>query len=296
MTVKSVQRDIWGLFRAQHGVVSREQLLAYGFTSHGIVHRLEKGRLHRVTPGVYAVGRPELTQHGRWMAAVLSCGPDAVLSHSSAAALWGIRPARGAGTEITVPAGRTPRRPGLTVHRRAAFESTECHGIPVTTAACTLVDLSARLPRNEIEALVNEATLRKLTDPEALGAEIAGLSPRPGLTKLRTTLDRLAITLTRSELERSFFRIVRAAGLPLPESNTHMNGFEVDFLWREQKVVVEADSLTFHRTPAQQTRDRRRDHAHAIAGFLPLRFTHSQITYEPGYVRETLAAVGRFHP
>ncbi len=284
------------MVRRQSGVISRKQLLELGLTSEAIDCRLENGRLHRVTPGVYAVGRPELTQRGRWMAAVLSCGPDAVLSHSSAAALWGIRLARGAGVEVTVPAARNPRRPGITVHRRAAFETTEHRGIPVTTPVCTLVDLSARLPRNEIEALVNEATLRKLTNPEALAEQIAGLSPRPGLVKLRTTLDRLTITLTRSELERRFFRIVRAAGLPLPESNTHVNGFEVDFLWREQKVVVEADSLTFHRTPAQQTRDRRRDQAHAVAGLLPLRFTHSQITYEPAYVCETLAAVGQFRP
>src|SRR5947208_10213846 len=110
MAPKSAQ-SLWRLARSQHGVVARRQLLALGFSDEAIKHRLRKGRLHRVYQGVYAVGRPELTRHGMWMAALLSCGEQAVLSHASAAALWGIRDKEGRQIEVSVPGGRTPRRP-----------------------------------------------------------------------------------------------------------------------------------------------------------------------------------------
>src|SRR5688572_10999581 len=109
----------WATAKAQHGVVTRRQLLDLGYTRRSIVHRIEKGRLHPAWRGVYAVGRPELTRHGRWMAAVLSCGPGAALSHETAAALFAIRPPLSRLIEVSVPAPRAPRRPGIVVHRRA---------------------------------------------------------------------------------------------------------------------------------------------------------------------------------
>jgi predicted transcriptional regulator of viral defense system len=296
MTRKSVQGVVWQTIRQQHGVISRRQLLGLGFTSEAIDYRLERGRLHRVTHGVYAVGRPQLTQHGRWMAAVLSCGEAAVLSHSSAAALWGLGPERSGATEISVPATARPRRQGLKVHRRAAFESTQTHGIPVTTLACTFADIAAELPRAELEAAISDATHRRLTNPERLRREAEALTPRPGRAKLTATLDRHSFRLTRSQLERRFIPIAEAAGLPRPESCVYVNGFEVDFYFRQLRLIVEADSLRYHGTAQQQAMDRLRDHAHTVAGFRVLRFTHSQITYEPGYVRDTLVAVGSFHP
>src|SRR3954452_13822075 len=107
--VHSSSSAAWALARRQHGAITRAQLLELGFNTDAIQHRLEKGRLHPAGGGVYAVGRPELERTGRWMAAVLVCGPGAALSHHSAAALLAIRPARGGAIEISVPAGRRPR-------------------------------------------------------------------------------------------------------------------------------------------------------------------------------------------
>src|SRR3954468_11249584 len=136
-------QSVWSLARAQHGVVSRAQLLACGLGADAIKHRVARGRLHPVARGVYAVGRRELTRDGRWMAAVLSCGPRAVLSHTSAAALWGIAPERRLEGSLPLPPDR--RRRDLVVHRRRELRATRHRGIPVTTPIDTLIDLATML-------------------------------------------------------------------------------------------------------------------------------------------------------
>ena len=114
------------------------------------------------------------------------------------------------------------------------------------------------------------------------------------MARLRTWLDRRTFRLARSRLERLFLPLARDVGLPVPDTKAWVNGFEVDFLWRELRLVVETDGLRHHRTPAQQTRDHRRDQAHVAAGFTALRFTHEQVRYEPGHVLKTLIATARF--
>jgi very-short-patch-repair endonuclease len=289
-------KRLWALSRRQHGVVARGQLLELGFNAQAIKHRVANGRLHPVGRGVYAVGRPELTQHGRWMAAVLSCGGHSALSHGSAAASWGMLPARREQIAVTVPGRFRRRRPGIVVHRRCSFNARDVtvrHGIPTTTPICTLIDLAPFLERDQLEAAVNEADKLDLANPEQLRSSIEGLARRPGLRALRETLDRRTFTLTDSELERRFLPIARRAGLPRPETGTYVNGFKVDFYWPELRLVVETDGLRYHRTPAQQAKDRRRDQAHSAAGIMPLRFTRAQVRFEPEHVRATLAAVAR---
>jgi len=166
-------------------------------------------------------------------------------------------------------------------------------GIPVTTPIFTLVDLATRLSREQLEAAVNEADRLDLTDPEELRTALDEIPRRPGIAFLRELLDRRTFTLTDSQLERHFLPLVRRAGLPPPLTGRHVNGFKVDFYWPDLGLVVETDGLRYHRTPAQQTRDRVRDQAHAAAGLAQLRFTHAQIRFEPAYVRETLLAVAR---
>jgi very-short-patch-repair endonuclease len=195
--------------------------------------------------------------------------------------------------EITVPHGVRPRRPGIVVHRRALTpdEVTTHYGIPVTTPIRTLIDLAARLPRAHLERAINEADKLDLVDPETLRAYLIDAVRRPGVVNLRQTLDRRTFALTDSELERRFLPIARRAGLPLPETGAQLNGFKVDFYWRELGLVVETDGIRYHRTPAEQTRDRIRDQVHTAAGLTPLRFTRSQVAYEPRYVEATLARV-----
>ena len=294
---RTSSRGLWALSGRQHGVVTRGQLLELGFSSQGIKHRLATGRLHAVGRGVYLVGRPELTQFGKWMAAVLSCGPGAVLSHEDAAALWELRASRrGAAINVSLPTGVDRRRPGIVIWRRSGLslaDVTHRRGIPATTPACTLIDLAARLDRASLEAAINEADKLGLVHPEELRRRVDQVSRRPGLTALRRTLDRRTFTLTDSELERRFLPIARRAGLSPPSTGDHVSGFKVDFFWPELGLVVETDGLRYHRTAAQQARDRLRDQAHAAAGLTPLRFTHAQVTFEAGQVEATLAAVAR---
>jgi very-short-patch-repair endonuclease len=285
-------RAAWALARRQHGVVTRGQLLALGLGSGEIKHRGATARLHPVMRGVYAVGRPELTRHGAWMAAALRCGPDAALSHESAAALWELRRETGGAIEVSVPLRRAPRAPaGIVVHRRAYLEATRRLGIPVTAPTATLVDLATCLSAGELEAAVNEADKHDLIDPEVLRAALDRLSQRRGVVALRRLLDRRTFTLTDSELERRFLPLARASGLPRPLTRQWVNGFRVDFYWPELGLVVETDGLRYHRTAAQQTADCLRDQAHAAADLTPLRFTHAQVAFDKAHVRSTLASV-----
>src|SRR4051794_11003918 len=234
--------SVWAVAKRQHGVVARGQLLELGFHGQAIKHRLATGRLHAVARGVYAVGRPQLTVHGRWMAAVLSCGPDAALSHFAAAALWGAMAVPGR-IDVTIPGRAKRQRPGIVIHRRcffAANEVTRRHGIPVTNPICTLVDVAAYLDRSALEVAINEADKRDLT-PEALRAALDELPRRPGIGRLRQILDRRTFTLTDSELERRFLPLARQAGLPEPLTGSHVNGFKVDFHWPDLGLVVETD-------------------------------------------------------
>jgi very-short-patch-repair endonuclease len=293
-TTQGSRSGVWTLVKHQHGIVTRGQLLELGLTPEGIKHRITSGRLRPLWRGVYAVGRPEVSRYGRWMAAILSCGSRATLSHLSAAALWEIGTEMRGYVEISVPAPADPRRGGILVHRRSMFgeeQVTRLHGIPVTTPILTLIDLATRLDPHGLEAAVNEADKLDLarTDDVRCALDVAG--KRPGVGVLRALLDRRTFTLTDSELERRFLRLVRRAGLPLPLTQQWVNGFKVDFYWPALGLVVETDGLRYHRTPAQQARDRARDQAHTAAGLTALRFTHAQVASEPERVEQTLRAV-----
>jgi very-short-patch-repair endonuclease len=240
------------------------------------------------------------------MAAVLASGPEAALSHRSAVALWGIGSQRTGAFEVTVPssAGRGREVPGVRTHRRTGLghqDFTRCKGIPVTKPVLALIDIAGLGRRGngiglgdaEIERAVNEADRLDLVDPDALRAGLERYRGRRGVARLRELLDRRTFRLTDSELERLFLPLAAQAGLPIPLTRQHLDGFRIDFFWPELRLVVETDGLRYHRTPAQQARDRRRDQDHLAAGFTPLRFTHAQVRYEPEHVRATLGKVAR---
>lgn len=296
MTTTRVQPrsgEIWALVRRQHGVVSRRQLLGLGVTAAGIRHRLRSGRLYPVMRGVYAVGRPDVPRHGRLMAAVLACGvPEAMLSHRSAAELWGlVEPRRGRPVDVSVPLSSRCCRDEIRIHRRTAVGAAalrRVRGIPVTDPVTTLIDFASEADGEQIEGAVNEASHRDLVDPETLRAVLADTPPRPGVRPLRRLLDRDTFVLTQTVLERRFLRLVRTAGVPLPESQAWLGEHRVDFHWPEFGLVVECDSLRYHRTALKQAEDMRRDQAHVLAGRNALRFNHYQVRYEPDYVVGTL--------
>jgi very-short-patch-repair endonuclease len=278
---------------SQHGVIARDQLAELGFSGHAIDHRIAIGRLHPVARGVYSVGRPRLTRHGRWTAAVLACAPNAYLTHSSAAALWGIGPERPGAVEVAVHSTSSLRRPGIRLHRRAKLKqaSLQTHrGIPVTGPIQTLVDLASRLGPKAVERAVNEADRLDLVNPPELRRALARHRGERGVARLRRLLDHRTFRLTREELERRFLPLARQAGLPVPLTKQIINEFEVDFFWPDLGFVVETDGLRYHRTPAEQARDRLRDQAHTAAGLTQLRFTHEQVRYEPDHVLRILVA------
>ncbi|MGZ5321962.1 MAG: DUF559 domain-containing protein [Solirubrobacterales bacterium] len=291
--------------RRQHGVIARRQLLALGMDRSTIQRRLNAGRLHPVWRGVYAVGRPDLTAQGRWMAAVLTCGDGAVLSHASAAALWGIRPGKppdrrersaDGSPQVHVSVSRSSRfrRRGIRVHRPALLgvSDTASHDrIPATSPARTLIDLGTCLSASQLEAAVSRAGKEGLVAPEALRSALARCSSLQGAAAVRRILEREDFVLADTELERLFVPLARRAGLPVPLTGRRVNGFEVDFFWPELGLVVEADGLQWHRTPGQQTKDRQRDQAHSRRGLTPLRFTHWQVAHEPRNVSATLREV-----
>jgi very-short-patch-repair endonuclease len=282
---------VWEVARRQHGVVSRAQLLERGLGSDAVKHRLETGRLHRLWRGVYAVGRPEVSREGRLMAAVLSCGSEALLSHGSAAGLWGLL-RRPAGIDVTVPEGTYRRRPGIRVHRRSGLDAEhrrEVAGIPIMDPISTLVDLAVDEPDWKLERALNEADRLDLVDPEDLRATLDLLPPRPGLARLRRMLG--GQPLTESGLERRFLAIVRLAGLSTPETQATVNGYRVDFFWPDLGLIVETDGWRYHRTSFEQAVDRRRDQAHTRADMTTMRFAEDQIRYEPDEVRRTLEVV-----
>jgi very-short-patch-repair endonuclease len=294
---KADDAAIWALVRRQHGVVARRQLLDLGLTPRRIERRIASARLHPVWRGIYAVGRPMLGRRGRRMAAVLACGPDAALSHGSAAALWGFGSERGGLIDVSVPAASRSRLRGIRVHRRteAALDDTLVHeGIPLTSPVRTLIDLATRLKPMQLERAVNEADKLDRVRADVLHASLGDYRGQPGVAPLRKLLDPLAFRLSDSELEQLMRPLARSVGLPAPETKTWANGYEVDFFWPKLGIVVETDGLRYHRTPSQQRRGLKRDQTHLAAGMWPLRFSHWQIKHERVHVQSILrSAVAR---
>ncbi len=294
LRVQFSSRTLWWLVGVQQGVIAHRQLIDLGMHPQAIKRRLASGRLHPLRLGVYAVGRPQVTREGQWWAALLSCGPDAVLSGESAAALWGIG-SRERLIDVTVPPSSAPRQPGIRV-RRARLDPAHRvtrRGIAVTSPARTLLDLAARRSRDGLETAINEADKRDLIDPDELRIALESFAGLRGAPALRATLDRRTYALTEPGLERRFLPIARRAGLSLPRTQAWVTGYRVDFYWPELGLVVETDGLRYHRTPAQQARDRERDQAHTAAGLTPLRFTHAQVAFEPKRVERILREVAR---
>jgi very-short-patch-repair endonuclease len=284
MALESAQRAAWELAKAQHWVIARRQLLELGFTPRQIDLRIGK-RLYPIHAGVYAVGRPHLEREGDFMAAVLACGIGAALSHDSGGELYEIRPRRRGPIDVSV-LRHHPRRRGILVHRRREFDVRIHKGIPVTSPLRTVIDLSKTLDDFRLERAINEATNRDLIDLDELRDAARGRSSAIG-----RLLDCDLFVVTDTVLEQKLLRIVRNAGLPLPATQRRLPGGRVDFYWPELKLIVEADSLRFHRTPAQQREDRLRDQKNLAAGIRTLRFTHWQVCREPEHVAAVLRAV-----
>jgi very-short-patch-repair endonuclease len=284
-----VDRAIGALAEGQHGVVSRRQLLELGLDRGAVVHRLKLARLCPVHRGIYTIGHRLLTQDGRWMAAVLACGPDAVLSHRAAAALWGMR--GGTRVEVTVPSGLRGRD-GIQVHRAKLPEDerTTHRGVPTTTVPRTLLDLSAVVTRRQLRSALREAEHLRLTDPLSLHDLAERYPRRPGLKAIKALLSEasLGARIIRSELEERFLDFLIRTGLPLPQTNVVIEGYEVDCVWPEQRLIVELDGHATHSPTYAFELDRARDRRLEAAGWHVIRITWRQLELEADLVEADL--------
>jgi Transcriptional regulator, AbiEi antitoxin/Protein of unknown function (DUF559) len=261
--------EIARISAAQHGYITRSQLVNAGFDRNAIAHRVRTGRLVRAHRGVYAVGHVPPSPHARAMAAVLACGPGAVLSHRAAGALWGlIRWPRT--LEVTAPTGH--RVPGIQSHRsRNLSEVTTHYGIPTTTPARTLLDLASTLDPASLSRAVNDARLRHLMSRDALTNVIAH-SPGRATTRLAPHDTEIP---TRSVFEDSFLAFIDRHHLPRPGVNQRVAGYEVDMLWRPQRLAAELDGRRYHE---DFERDRERDADLPAAGLRVVRVTWQRLT------------------
>lgn len=277
---------IMALAGEQHGLVTREQLLASGLAPQTVKTRVRAKGLRPVHRGVYLVG-PPVAPRLREMAAVLACGPGAVVSHRSAAALWDLLspPMAPAAVDITVPFHRRGHRPGIRVHRTSRLDPSETSAkerIPVTTPARTVLDLAGELRPQELERVLALVEREGLSTPAEVSSLIARHPRRPGIGMLRALVQGGASpTLTRSRAEERFLALTRKAQLPLPEVNVGVAGYEVDFFWRSKRLVVEVDGFAFHSSRRELKRDRRRDAALLMKGVRVIRVTWDQILGEP---------------
>ena len=300
--METTGRRGWELVRRQHGVVARRQLLDLGLTAKAIRHRVKTGRLHPVRTGVYVVGRPQLGREGRWMAAVLACGPAALLSHRSAAALWGFGEETPGVIDISLCRHGEARRPGIRSHDRAGLWNRDLGthlGIPVTRPVRTFLDLATVTGSKTLERAINDADKLDVIDADSLRRSLANYPGQPGIRLLRHVLDKDTFRLSDDELERLFRPLATAAGLPTPETKQMVDKFEVDFFWPELGLVVETDGWRYHRTPSAQSRDALRFQTHVASGLTPIRFSHYQVKYEPRHVENTLRKTAthlRGHP
>jgi predicted transcriptional regulator of viral defense system len=274
-------RQVAELAGRQHGIAARRQLLAVGLTPRMVDRRVAAGRLHVVHRGVYAVGHAILIAKGRWLAAVLSCGPGALLSHRSAACLWGIRLAANAKIDVTVIRGGSHARFGVTIHHARGLtdlDRTLISAIPVTDLPRTLLDLADVVSPHQLELAVEVAERRRLLDMRAIEELLERSNGRRGVRRLRSALSLPTGAIdTRSPLERRFLAFCGKHDLPRPQVNVVVAGYEVDAHWPAAKLVAELDSVTYHHTRAAFERDRAKDIQLQLDGQRVIRVTDRRI-------------------
>jgi hypothetical protein len=276
-------------------VVARPQLESLGLGRGAIDHDLAVGRLHAIHAGVYAVGHDRVGGHGRWMAAVLASGDGALLSHLSAAALWGFLQTARARIDVTAPGRTRGSRAGITVHRPRRLDPddrAERDAIPVTSVARTLLDLAEVVAGRRLERAFEDAERLRLLDLGAIERLCRRSAGRRGLKPVRELLSRLQpAPEVRSELERRFVAFCRRAGLPPPVMNPYVAGFEVDALWAHDRLIVELDGYAFHGTRVAFERDRAKDAKLQVAGYRVLRLTDRRLREEPASVADLIRSL-----
>lgn len=291
--------DAWiaRLAARQHGVLRRTQLVGGELSAKVIRQRAAAGRLYVLHRNVYSLGPPQLlSQRGRWLAAVWACGSEGALSHDDAAALWRLRGRAPGAIHVTVPRHvRRRTRAGLILHRSSlpTEDVLKLDGIPVTSVARTIIDLAALHPERSVERAIDEAQYLGRYSRKAMAATLERNARRPGSKTTRRVVERHkpGSTRTRSRLEEIFLELCRNHLPTQPAVNEETLGWEVDFLWAQERVVVETDGGAAHNRPGSRERDARKSAELTAAGYTVLRFTYDQVTRDGAWVVEQLRAV-----
>jgi very-short-patch-repair endonuclease len=277
----------------QLGLVATRQLVAAGISRDAIRTRRRRGSLHIVYQGVYLLGHAVMAPGTRELAAVLACGEGAFVSHRSAASLWGFAAAPEGATEVTVVGRNIRSRDGLRVHRVRSLNNADRrlrNGIPVTSPARALIDFASQAAADELERAITEAYALGLTTERELRQALARNANRAGVAALKVELDREGgPAFTRSEAERRMLALIRDARLPRPLTNVPVEGYEVDLLWPEHRLIVEIDGYRFHGHRQAFERDRRKQTALAAAGYTMIRVRWRQIDEGPMAVVAAIA-------
>jgi very-short-patch-repair endonuclease len=286
----AVERAIARIAGRQDNVITREQLSEAGLGRGQIARRVAGGRMRRLHRSVYLLGAAPPTLMGRVRAAAMAVGPDAVVSHRSAAEMFGLLPEAAGGVDVTV-AGRNPGvEPGIRLHRVGAIERgdvTSMRGVPVTSVARTICDLAATEPAREVEAAFQEALYRQIVAERWLLAILAREPRRKGGPVIRALLH--DPRMTRSEKERALLRLVDAAQLPRPLTNVRVHGYLLDAFWPNENLVVEFDGWDGHGHRLAFDSNRKRDQVLLARGIRTMRVTGRHFKEEPVAVAARIA-------
>jgi predicted transcriptional regulator of viral defense system len=285
----------------QNGVVTLEQLEAHGLSRRAIHDRERVGRLHRIHQTVYSLTPRVMTQRGVFMAAVLACGPGAVLSHRSAAYIWGLVDSWEAPIDVTAPNRRGRSPDGVAAHRDGSLQSidkTTRYGVPCTTVARTVLDYAGIEPEEKVRKAIAQGEILKVLDKAKVRALLRRSRRRRGVARLRLILDSIhpQTKRSKSELERLFLEMCARHEVPEPGVNVWLaapdgNRYEADFLWREQRLIVEADSRRFHDTDSAFVADRKRRQQLELAGWRVSQCTWEEVEREPRRLAATVRAL-----
>jgi Protein of unknown function (DUF559) len=297
----SVSAAVADLAKAQHAVFDLSQLLEAGWSDSAVHKRTAARQLHRIFHTVYSIVPPPLLRReGWWMAAVLACGPGAVLSHRSAGALHALRPYNGTKIDVTVPRRSSRRHPGITIHRSTTLtraDTTTVDGIPCTTVSRTLFDLADVVNRRGLERAFDQSESLEVFDLIAIQDQLernAGRRRAVGLVKLVLNEHYLGSTPTWNDFEERFYVISDSVGVPRPEVNQWLMlpdggpAIKPDFMWRERRLIIETDGKRTHGTRQTFESDRRRDQRLVLAGWRVIRITWRQVFRRPREVRDLL--------
>jgi very-short-patch-repair endonuclease/predicted transcriptional regulator of viral defense system len=297
MADRRLDEKIARLAARQHGVVTRQQLLAMGLGRGGVRARTDRGLLHVIHAGVYLVGHTGRAPLAAEMAAVLACGKGAAISHRSAAPFWTLAHRFAIEhVEVTVPGFRLPKRAGIRAYgvRELPLEDVRVvEQIRVTNPARTILDIGRFLGVDQLEHVVADAERRGLVRRRDLIEQVERNRGRPGVTKLRAVISEGTPAFTRSRAERRLLTLLRRSSLPSPITNARVGRHEVDFLWPHERVIVEVDGFQWHSDRAAFERDRVRDAELQALGYRVIRVTWRQLAREPRAVIARIAATLR---